>query len=135
MNQEIPSKSQKSGPLEACFFVQAYQDNLKNDFFMNCNRLCKSCGLSFKKNGTKFCSNNCKILSLGKLKKCKPRCNDSSLDIRVVVFKDGTNHIQQFCDRCQVTSFKPKIWGVRAGLVEDCFEMDFLTDAAKSGLR
>lgn len=102
------------------------------------NRLCKVCGVTYEvmdKESRKVrrpaCSSACENELNRRIHKCLPRCHESSLEVREVFFKDGTNHLQQYCSKCLRTSFLPKIYGVKVGLIKPTEEVDFLTDAAR----
>ncbi len=109
--------------------------------------LCRNCGKNLLKAGHYFkgtCSEDCYHNHLKKDQWCEPKCAEDSLSAREVIFNDGTNHLQQFCEKCTRTRFLPKSWGIAIGSLPpritaslpegtfdgDC-ELDFLTDAAR----
>lgn len=71
--------------------------------------ICKICGVNFErpsgKKRPKFCSQECIDQGKLKIKKCKPKCLPENLITRKVFFKDGGEHLQQFCKMCLLTSY------------------------------
>ena len=104
---------------------------------MSLNRLCKACGKSFligegsHKVKRPTCSDLCEKAIMAKVKKCKPICLEKHLSVREVFYKDGTNHLQQVCEKCLKVKYLPKRWGIQAGVINDQPD-DLLTDAARN---
>lgn len=96
-------------------------------------RVCTICGARHQgsKKGPSYCSISCKLTGIDKINKCLPECKETDLDVREILFKDETNHLQQYCHKCLKTKFLPKEWGIRSGLIEKPQEVDFLTEVAK----
>lgn len=91
------------------------------------SHICKVCGSSFF--GTKkqrYCSEECYLEGRDKQKRCDP-CDLEDLRYRIVIFKNGTDHVQEYCIICRKTSFVSKEIGRSHGL----YDVDFLTDAAR----
>jgi hypothetical protein len=91
------------------------------------SHICKICGRRFlgaKKK--RFCSQECFLKGRDKQRSCDP-CDDCDLRYRIVIFKNGTDHVQQYCVLCRRTRWVSKEIGRQAGL----YDVDFLTDAAR----
>lgn len=100
---------------------------------MKSNHLCKACGVSFPKRkkekfGSQFCSSGCYELEKDKQKSCDP-CDLETLRYRIVIFKNGTDHVQEYCTECRKTRFVPREVGIKHGL----YEVDFLTETVRMG--
>lgn len=91
---------------------------------MSQNRLCKTCGKSFlvgensKKKKKPTCSEACRRTAEQKQRFCKNGCKPETLFVREVFYKNGTNHLQQACEKCLKVKYLPKQWGVAAGVIE-----------------
>lgn len=80
------------------------------------NRLCKACGSSYKVESTRkskrikspACSLECKSKLIMKKRSCLPVCDKEDALLREVTFKDGSTHIQRYCNLCLKTSFVEK---------------------------
>lgn len=95
---------------------------------MSKNRLCNTCGISFKRNkkkGPDFCSEECKHQGQVKLKKCNP-CNEKTAHYRLVTFSNNTHHVQKYCELCLKTSFVSYEIGLSMGVYPD-----FITDVMR----
>jgi hypothetical protein len=77
------------------------KDNMKK--YPESNSICRGCQISFlNKTGVegRYCSLVCKSENLRSKKKCKPECRPENLEVKTVVFKDGTQHSREACKKC-----------------------------------
>lgn len=75
--------------------------------------ICRGCQVSYpRKNGAKtgrYCSDKCKDENKGLSKKyCEPECKPEHIEIKTVIFKDGTQHSRRACILCRKASYIPR---------------------------
>lgn len=75
------------------------------------NSICRGCEISYKRDtgaGGRYCSVECKAAHPPLKKKCEPECAEANIQIKTVIFKNGTQHSRRSCLRCKCSSYVPR---------------------------
>lgn len=73
-------------------------------------RICKVCGNNFliplnRGWSMSVCSQECRGVYINKVYACKPKCKPEDVASRIVTYRNGMNHRQQYCAKCRKTKY------------------------------
>lgn len=110
-----PLQGGPAAPPAAPFFCDdnstALQDAIEEKNLEYGHAICRACFVSYPRNtgvDGRYCSEGCQKSDIGRIKKCKPKCEPDSKIINEVTFRDGTKHMRESCKLCKRARYVPR---------------------------